>query len=129
MHKTCYINGSSKEKYFYKRYANILTRMKNLAKKLYFHHKLEESKNNPQKIRNILRIFLPSNSSSSTPTSLTVNNETFTNPTAIANQLNHYFVNIGKPIYLGQMILTTLHILNRLVLLLYNFIRQLHLRL
>ena len=29
---------------------------------------------------------------------LIVNNETFTNPTAIANQLNHHFVNIGKSV-------------------------------
>ena len=39
---------------------------------------------------------MPSNTFTSTPTSLTVNNETFTNSTAIANQLNHHFVNIGK---------------------------------
>ena len=37
---------------------------------------------------------MPSNTFSSSPSSLTVNNETFINPTAIANQLNHYFVNI-----------------------------------
>ena len=35
-----------------KHYANILTRMKNLARKLYFHHKLmEESKSYPQKTK------------------------------------------------------------------------------
>ena len=39
---------------------------------------------------------MPSNTSSSTPSFLTVNDETFTNPTANANQLNHHFVNIGK---------------------------------
>ena len=39
---------------------------------------------------------MPSNTSSSIPSSLTVNNATFTNPTAIANQLNHHFANIGK---------------------------------
>ena len=131
MHKTYYINGSSKEKYFFKCYANILTKMKNLAKKLYFHHKLEEFKNNPKVKWNLLCALLPSNTSSSTPSSLTVNNETFTKPTAIANQLNHHFVNIGKSLVTnlsGQMIMTTLHILNRLVLLLYIFIRQLHLR-
>ena len=69
--------------------------MKNLAKKVYFHQKLE-SKNNPLKTWNILRTLLPSNTSSSTPTSSTENNETFTNATAIANQLNYHFVNIGK---------------------------------
>ena len=36
-------------------------------------------------------LFLHSYSSS-----LTANKETFTNPTAIANQLNYHFVNIGK---------------------------------
>ena len=44
---------------FYKCYENILTRIKNLAKKLKFYHKLEESKNDPQKTRNILRPILP----------------------------------------------------------------------
>ena len=96
MQKTHYINGSSKEKYYYKRYVNILTRMKDLAKKLYFYHKLEKSKNNPKKTWNLLFTLLLSNTSFSTLSSLTVNNETFTNPTAIANQLNHHFVNIGK---------------------------------
>ena len=57
---------------------------------------MEESKNNPKKTWNLLRTLLPPNTSSSTPSSLTVNNETFTNPAAIANQLNHHFVNIGK---------------------------------
>ena len=96
MHKTHYINGSSKEKYFYKRYANILTGTKTLAKKLYFLHKLEKSKNNPQKTWNYYAPICLPTPSSSTPSSLTVNNETFTNPTAIANQLNHHFANIGK---------------------------------
>ena len=74
----------------------MLTRIKNLAKKLHCHHKLEEPKNNTQKTSNLLRTLLPSNTSSSTPSSLTVNNETFTNSTAIANQLSPNFVNIGK---------------------------------
>ena len=96
MHKTHYLNRSSNEKYFYKRYANMLTRIQNLAKQLYFFHILEKSKNNPEKTRNLLRILLPSNTSSSTPSSLTVNIEPITKPTAIANQLNDHFFNIGK---------------------------------
>ena len=74
----------------------MLTRIQNLAKQLYFHHKLEKYKNNPEKTWNLLRVFLPSNTSSSTPSSLTVNNEPFTKPTAIANQLIYHFANIGK---------------------------------
>ena len=45
---------------------------------------------------NLLCTLSPSNTFSSTPNFLTVNNETITNPTAISNQLNHHFVNIGK---------------------------------
>ena len=86
MRNTHYINRFSIEKYFYKRYANILTRIKNLAKKLYFHQATKK------KTWNLLRVLSPSNTSSSTPSSLTVNNETFTNPMAITNQLNYHFV-------------------------------------
>ena len=49
-----------------------------------------------QKTWNLLRTLFPSNTFSCTPSFLTVNNETFTNPTAIAIQLNHHFFNIGK---------------------------------
>ena len=96
MDKPHYLNGSSNEKYFYKRYANMLTRIQNLAKQLYFYHILEKSKNNPEKTWNLLLVFLTSNTSSSTHSSLTVNNEPFTKPTAIANQLIYHFGNIGK---------------------------------
>ena len=62
-----------KEKYFYKRYANILTRMKKISKKTYFHHKLEEFKNNPLpkniEFIQLLCTLLPFNTSSSTSSS------------------------------------------------------------
>ena len=93
MHKTHYINGSSKEKYFYKRYASMLTRIKNLAKKLYFHHKLQKSKNKPQKTWNLLRTFLPSNTSSSTPSSLIV----VTLPQSLAFFVGFFAFKIGNP--------------------------------
>ena len=94
--KNHFINRSSEEIYFYKLYANMLTKIKNLAKKLYFYYKFEESKNNLKKTWKLLRILLPFNKSSST-SYLEVINETFTNSTNIANQPNYYyFVNIDK---------------------------------
>ena len=36
MHKTYYINGSTDEQKFYKSYCNTLTRIKTLAKKLFY---------------------------------------------------------------------------------------------
>ena len=73
----------------------MLTKIKNLAKKLYFHHKLEKSKNNPKNSWNLLRPFcLPTHTSFFTPSSSTVKIKIFTNATNIVNQLNHHFVNI-----------------------------------
>ena len=45
--------------------------------------------------------LLPSNTSFFTPSSSTVNNETFTNATDIVNQLNHHFVNIDKSLLIN----------------------------
>ena len=49
MHKTHYINASSVAKQCYKMYCNVLTKIKNLAKKMYYHNKLKEYSDNPKK--------------------------------------------------------------------------------
>ena len=49
MHKTHYINGFSVAKQCYKKYCNVLTKIKNLAKKMYHHNKLKENSDNPKK--------------------------------------------------------------------------------
>ena len=47
MHKTHFIQGTSVNKLYYKKYSNILTRLKDLAKRLYYHHKLNKYKDSP----------------------------------------------------------------------------------
>ena len=49
MHKTHYIKVSPIDKLCYKTYSNVLTKVKNLAKKLYYHHKLNDNSHNPKK--------------------------------------------------------------------------------
>ena len=96
LHKTRYIFGSIIEKLYYKKYSNLLTKVKNLAKKLYYHQKLDDYSNNPKKTREILRTLLPSKSNSTAPNSITVNNSCLNDPTDIAEEFNNHFASIGK---------------------------------
>ena len=46
MHKTFYRKGNDFEKLIYKKYANLLTRVKSLSKRLYFQNKFQKNRNN-----------------------------------------------------------------------------------
>ena len=96
MHKTHYIKGSPIDKICYKTYSNVLTTVKNLAKKLYYHHKLNEYSDNPKKTWDVLRTLLPTKSNSNMPNSLTVNDSSITDPADIAEEFNKYFADIGE---------------------------------
>ena len=59
-HKTHYLRGSNNnQKAFYKRYANLLTKLKTASRKLYFENQLKFVTNNPKETWNILRELLP----------------------------------------------------------------------
>ena len=55
MHKTFYHKGNDFEKQLYKKYANLLTRVKSLSKLLYFQNKFHNNRNNPQQTWNTIR--------------------------------------------------------------------------
>jgi len=58
---------------FFKRYSNILTKVKSLSKKLHFSAKIDKEQNDPQKIWNTIRSTIPtSNVLTATPTSLNI---------------------------------------------------------
>ena len=46
---TYFIKGNEIQKQFYKKYSNVLTKLKFAAKKLFFHNKFESSKNDAYK--------------------------------------------------------------------------------
>ena len=77
-----------RKKKYYKLYSNTLTRVKNLAKRLYYHNKITEHKNNPKKTWYVLRSLLPSKTKSNTPNSLTAKNSTVTDINEIAKEFN-----------------------------------------
>ena len=56
--------GLTDERLHYKKYSNILTTVKNLAKKLYYHNKLNEFRSIPKKTWQLLRFLLPASSNS-----------------------------------------------------------------
>lgn len=101
MHKTHYVNGTTVEQYFYKMYSNTLTKVKDLAKKNYYHNQLQISANNSKKTWKILHALLPTKPASSITNSLTVDNIVYTDYCEIANKFNFHFANIGKNLASG----------------------------
>ena len=102
MHKTHFINGSMSDKHFYKRYTNLLTRVKSLAKKLFYFHEFSTFKNNPKKTWEVLRSILSSKSATSAPNIINIDGKCFTNPSEIAEKFNHHFANVGKSLVAKQ---------------------------
>ena len=96
MHKTHFVQGTSVNKLYYKKYSNILTRLKDLAKKFYYHHKLNECKDSPTQTWKILRSLLPSKNNNLIPDSITVNSSSISDLNQIAEEFNNHFANVGK---------------------------------
>ena len=96
MHKTHYVNGSSAENFLYKQYSNTLTRVKNLSKRVYYHSKMNEFKNNPKEAWDILRTILTNKSKSSLPDTIKVDDTNISDPKTIAEKFNTHFTNVGK---------------------------------
>ena len=95
IHKSFYLSGSDQQKLFYRRYANKLTKVKQLSKNLYFENEFNNS-DNPRKMWKTLRNLLPSKMSCSVPKVLEINNSDVNHPADIANHFNNYFCGIGK---------------------------------
>ena len=96
MHKKNFIQGTSVNKLYYKKYSNILTKLKDLAKRFYYHHKLNKYKDSPTQTWKILRSLLPSKNNNLIPDSITVNNSSISDINEIAEEFNNHFANFGK---------------------------------
>ena len=96
MYKTHYINDSTDERKFYKSYCNTLTRIKTLTKKLFYKTQFDVHKHDSKKTWNTSRTLLPAKPEAQTPTSISVNSMSLSDPTLIAEAFNEYFARIGK---------------------------------
>ena len=60
LYKTFFLGGSDFEKSFYKIYANKLTRVNNLSKKLYYHSAIADRNSNPRELWKFIKTVIPS---------------------------------------------------------------------
>ena len=98
MYKTHFIGGSEIAKTSYKAYANKLTKVKCLAKKLYFHSELENCKGDGRKIWDLLYSLLPSKKNKQCPKTLEVGGDITHDPKLIAQKFCDHFSTIASKI-------------------------------
>ena len=91
MYRTHFIGGSEIAKMSYKAYANKLTKVECLAKKLYFHSKLENCKGDGCKIWDLLYSLLPSKKNKQCPKTLEVGGDITHDLKLIAQQFCDHF--------------------------------------
>ena len=96
VHKLLYIKGTPTQKHFYKIYANKLTKLKELAKKNYFHEQLQINKDNSKKTWEVLRALLPNKVKPPLHKTIKINDIVLPEPHDIAREMDTYFANVGK---------------------------------
>ena len=95
---THYLRGSNNQKTFYKRYANLLTKLKTAAKKLCFGNQLKSVANNPIETWNILRELLHKKKCDTTRSTLKFDDAVISDKNEIAGIFNTFFANVGHKI-------------------------------
>ena len=97
LHKVYHFCGFSKEKLYYKRCNNLLTKIKTAAKKFYFTKELKLNLHDPSKMWKILREILPSNKQQpTTPSCMKINDSPCSNLELITHAFNDFFINVGS---------------------------------
>jgi len=97
MNKSHYLHGTEVQRYLYKIYANKLTKVKEIAKKHYYHHQLQINKNNSKHTWEILRSLLPSKNKKIGSHILknNLNGNLITDSYEIAQEINSFLTGIG----------------------------------
>ena len=104
MYETHFLQGSNVCKMMYKTYANKLTKVKTLAKKLYFAQELSNCKGDGRKMWEVIKTIIPSNStkkSKMTPSELNIDGSLVQNPKIMADEFCKHFSNIADSISVG----------------------------
>ena len=101
MYKTHFLQGSNVFRVIYKTYANKLTKVKSLAKKLYIARELSNCKGDGRKMWEAVKTLIPSNStkkSKATPSELRIDGSLIQNPKLMADEFCKHFTNIADSI-------------------------------
>ena len=91
-----FFNGSGKHKLFYKTYANKLTKIKTLAKKIGFSKGNCNSRNDMRKFWGVINSLTPQNAKPNYPSTIIVGNSIIKTPAEIADKFNKHICSIGK---------------------------------
>ena len=96
LYKQYFLSNNEFGKWYYKKYANKLTRVKILAKKLHYFESIKDKKNNPKELWKVINSAIPSKCSSFLPiTKMKVGNTEVDERDEITEHFNNYFVEIG----------------------------------
>ena len=97
LYKKFFLSNNEFGKWYYKKYANKLTRVKIYQKKkIYYYATIKEKRNNPKELWKFIKSVIPSKHSPFLPlTKIKVGNTEIVIPDKITEQLNNYFVKIG----------------------------------
>ena len=93
---TYFLTGNAFEKQFFKKYANKLTRVKKLSKKMYYTEYIHKHNTNPKKVWQIINSLIPRKTVNSFVKNINVDNKFIDHPSDIAEEFNKYFVEIGN---------------------------------
>ena len=96
LYSTHFIKGDEIQKEFYKKYLNVLTKLKFAAKKVFFHNEFESSINNVYKTWNIIKSLISTRKVDSPTRSKLKLKNTVTNQSTIMEEFSKYFSEIGK---------------------------------
>ena len=96
LYRTYFLTENAFEKQFFKKYANKLTRVKKLSKKMYYTKYISKHNTNPKKVWKIINSLIPRKTVNSFVKNINVDNKFIDQPSDIAEEFNKYFVEIGN---------------------------------
>ena len=94
LYRTYFLTGNAFEKQFFKKYANKLTRVKKLSKKMYYTEYISKHNTNPKKVWKIINSLIPRKTVKYFVKNINVNNKFIDHPSDIVEEFNKYFVEI-----------------------------------
>ena len=98
LYQSHFFNGTPDTICFFKQYANMLKRVKQMSKAMHYKNKFDEIKHNLKEIwKTVSSVLHPKrNNDSTTHTSLNLNDVLTDDPKTVAHNLNTYFSEIGQ---------------------------------
>ena len=80
----------------YRKYRNILTRVKERAKANYYNSLFTNNRDTPRTSKNINKLLNKPTKFNTLPSQIDANGVAYTSPTDISNEFNTHFTNVGK---------------------------------